>query len=108
MRPRRSLPLLLIVAAVVLVADVVSKQLVVAHLSNRAPVNVIPSVLDLELTRTEAICRALDFSALARGLGATPSDLDCPEKLGQLNFVKEVLVSSQTSIAVLSGVPNGV
>jgi signal peptidase II len=45
------MPLLLIVSAVVLVADVVSKQLVVAHLSNRAPVNVIPSVLDFELTR---------------------------------------------------------
>jgi signal peptidase II len=49
--PRRRLWLLLIVAGVVLVADVISKQLVVAHLSNRAPVTVIPSVLDLELTR---------------------------------------------------------
>jgi signal peptidase II len=49
--PRRRLPLLLIVAAVVLVGDVISKQIVVAHLSNRAPVNVIPSVLDFELTR---------------------------------------------------------
>jgi predicted TIM-barrel fold metal-dependent hydrolase len=64
--------------------------------------------LDLELTRATEICNALDFSALARGLGATPSEVDCPEKLGQLNFVKEVLVNSQTSIAVLSGVPNGV
>src|SRR6185503_10245829 len=54
------------------------------------------------------ICNALDFSALARSLGAAPSDVDCPEKLGQLNFVKEVFVNSQTSIAVLSGVPNGV
>ncbi len=51
MPPRRRLPLLLIVAGVVLVADVVSKLLVVAHLSNRPPVDVIPSVLDLELTR---------------------------------------------------------
>ena len=49
--PRRRLPLLVTVAGVVLIADVVSKQLVVAHLSNRAPLNVIPSVLDLELTR---------------------------------------------------------
>jgi len=64
--------------------------------------------LDLELTRATEICNALDFSALARSLGAAPSDVDCPEKLGQLNFVKEVLVNSQTSIAVLSGVPNGV
>ena len=34
-----------------LLADIISKQLVVAHLSNRLPVNVIPSVLDFELTR---------------------------------------------------------
>jgi signal peptidase II len=50
-KPRRRLPLLVGVAAVVLAADVISKQLVVAHLSNRAPLDVIPSVLDLELTR---------------------------------------------------------
>jgi signal peptidase II len=49
--PRRRLWLLLIVAGVVLLADIISKQLVVAHLSNRLPVNVIPSVLDFELTR---------------------------------------------------------
>ena len=49
--PRRRLWLLLMVAGVVLLADIISKQLVVAHLSNRLPVNVIPSVLDFELTR---------------------------------------------------------
>jgi signal peptidase II len=49
--PRRRLPLLVVVAAAVLIADVISKQLVVAHLTNRAPLTVIPSVLDLELTR---------------------------------------------------------
>lgn len=49
--PRRRLPWLLAVAAVVLIADIVSKLLVVAHLSNRGSVDVIPSVLDLELTR---------------------------------------------------------
>ena len=49
--PRRKLWLLLIVAGVVLLADIISKQLVVAHLSNRLPVKVIPSVLDFELTR---------------------------------------------------------
>ena len=48
---RRRLPLLLGVAGVVLVADIVSKQIVVAKLSDRGPVDVIPSVLDLELTR---------------------------------------------------------
>src|SRR6185436_2262233 len=64
--------------------------------------------LDLELARATEICNALDFRELAVSLGAKPSDVDCPEKLGQLNFVKEVLVDSQTSVAVLSGVPNGV
>jgi predicted TIM-barrel fold metal-dependent hydrolase len=64
--------------------------------------------LDLELARATEICNALDFRGLAAGLGAKPSDVDCPERLGQLNFVKEVLVDSQTSVAVLSGVPNGV
>ena len=64
--------------------------------------------LDLELTRATDICKALDFRGLAVSLGAKPSDVDCPERLGQLNFVKEVLVDSQTSVAVLSGVPNGV
>jgi predicted TIM-barrel fold metal-dependent hydrolase len=64
--------------------------------------------IDLELASATALCNALDFSAFARVLGATPSDVDCPEKLGQLNFVKEVLVDSQTSVAVISGVPNGV
>jgi predicted TIM-barrel fold metal-dependent hydrolase len=64
--------------------------------------------LDLELARATEICNALDFRELAASLGAKPSDVDCPEKLGQLNFVKEVLVDSQTSVAVLSGVPNGV
>ncbi len=49
--PRRRLPLLLGVAGVVLIADIISKQIVVAQLSNRAPVDAIPSVLDLELTR---------------------------------------------------------
>jgi signal peptidase II len=48
---RRRIWLLLIVAGVVLLADIISKQLVVAHLSNRLPVTVIPSVLDFELTR---------------------------------------------------------
>jgi predicted TIM-barrel fold metal-dependent hydrolase len=64
--------------------------------------------LDLELSVADRICRALDFSTLAEGLGATPSDTACPEKLGQLNFIKEVLINSQTQVLVISGVPNGV
>jgi hypothetical protein len=31
----------------------------------------------------------------------------CPEKLGQLNFIREVLINSQTQVLVISGVPNG-
>jgi signal peptidase II len=49
--PRSRLMLLLSVAAVLLAADVISKLIVVAKLSNRPPVDVIPSVLDLQLTR---------------------------------------------------------
>jgi predicted TIM-barrel fold metal-dependent hydrolase len=64
--------------------------------------------LDLDLPTSAGICRALDFSALARSLGATPSDIACPEKLGQVNFIKEVLINSQTQVLVISGVPNGV
>ena len=48
-RPR--LLLLLCIAAVLLTADVVSKLIVVAKLSDRRPLSLIPSVLDLELTR---------------------------------------------------------
>jgi signal peptidase II len=49
--PRLRLILLLCVAAVLLTADVVSKLIVVAKLSDRGPLTLIPSVLDLELTR---------------------------------------------------------
>jgi signal peptidase II len=48
---RLRLVLLLCIAAVVLAADVISKLIVVARLSDRGPVKIIPSVLDLELTR---------------------------------------------------------
>lgn len=50
----------------------------------------------------------LDFSDLAAQLGATPSDLGCPEKLGQLNFIKEVFVDSETDVGILSGLPSGI
>jgi signal peptidase II len=49
--PRPRLILLLIVAGIILIADVVSKLIVVAKLSDRAPIDVIPSVLDIQLTR---------------------------------------------------------
>jgi uncharacterized protein len=64
--------------------------------------------LDLELETADRICQALDFSSLAEGLGAPHSETQCPEKLGQLNFIKEVLINSQTQVLVISGVPNGV
>ncbi len=50
--PRRRIGLLLAVAAVALILDEVSKLLVVAHMvQGDRPVDVIPGVLDLQLTR---------------------------------------------------------
>jgi hypothetical protein len=37
-----------------------------------------------------------------------PSDLPCPENLGQLNFIKEVFLDSQTTVGVISGIPYGI
>jgi signal peptidase II len=51
-------------AAVVLIADAVSKHIVVAKLSNRSPVHVIPHVLTLTLTRNAG-------AAFSIGPGAT-------------------------------------
>jgi signal peptidase II len=50
-RSRRAVALLVVAAAGVLTADIVSKIVAVAQLSNRAPVTLVPHVLDLELTR---------------------------------------------------------
>ena len=48
---RRQLTALVAATVVALVADAVSKVLVVVHLADRAPVVVVPKVLDLQLTR---------------------------------------------------------
>jgi signal peptidase II len=48
---RRQLHVLLTAAALALGADVASKAVVVAKLADRAPVEVVPKVLDLQLTR---------------------------------------------------------
>jgi signal peptidase II len=58
------LPLVLAVAAVVLVLDVVSKVIVVDRLSNRPPVHVIDDLLELTLTRNAG-------AAFSVGIGAT-------------------------------------
>jgi signal peptidase II len=55
---------LVITAVIVLVADIVSKQIVVAKLSNRPPVRVISHVLTLTLTRNAG-------AAFSIGPGAT-------------------------------------
>jgi signal peptidase II len=60
----RTVQLLVAVAAVTLLADVVSKIVVVATLSRHAPVTLIPSVLDLQLTRNGG-------AAFSLGTGAT-------------------------------------
>lgn len=51
--PRRSrqLPILLAATVLAFAVDLISKLLAVAHLTDRAPVVVIPKVLDLQLTR---------------------------------------------------------
>ncbi len=56
--------LLAVTAAVVLLADIVSKLIVVAKLSDRRPVTVIPHVLQLTLTRNAG-------AAFSVGTGAT-------------------------------------
>jgi signal peptidase II len=61
--PRRAL-WLVTTAALVLITDVVTKHIVVAKLSDRAPVRVIPHVLTLTLTRNAG-------AAFGIGAGAT-------------------------------------
>jgi signal peptidase II len=61
---RRRARWLVITAVIVLVADIVSKQIVVAKLSNRPPVRVISHVLTLTLTRNAG-------AAFSIGPGAT-------------------------------------
>jgi len=60
----RPLLLLALVAALVLVADALSKVVVVRALAGRAPVDFIPSVLDLQLTRNSG-------AAFSVGTGST-------------------------------------
>src|SRR5262245_30821397 len=38
----------------------------------------------------------------------TDSPLPCPESIGQMNYIKEVFVDSQTNVGVISGLPAGV
>ena len=61
--PRRT-AWLVVTAVVVFIADVVSKVIVVATLSNRAPIVVIPHVLRLTLTRNSG-------AAFSVGTGST-------------------------------------
>jgi signal peptidase II len=61
--PRRT-PLLVAVAAIVLILDVVSKLIVVQQLSDRSPVHVIGTFLQLTLTRNPG-------AAFGIGTGAT-------------------------------------
>jgi signal peptidase II len=48
---RRPVVVLAVAAVAIVLADVISKAVVVAQLAHRAPVTLIPQVLDLELTR---------------------------------------------------------
>lgn len=64
--------------------------------------------VDLDLFGSGPFFCFLDFREQARRLGAIPDDIDCPENLGQMNFIKEVFVDSETDVGVLSGLPSGV
>ncbi|TFH25451.1 MAG: amidohydrolase [Myxococcales bacterium] len=64
--------------------------------------------LDTEHPNAEPICELLNFcDTFGSLIGATCSELSCPDKLGQVNFIKELFIDSQTSMGVISGVPNG-
>jgi signal peptidase II len=58
-RAHRSVMLLAVFAVSVVLLDVVSKLLAVAHLSHREPIVLIPSVLDLQLTRNSGAAFSL-------------------------------------------------
>jgi predicted TIM-barrel fold metal-dependent hydrolase len=59
--------------------------------------------LNLYGAGSSAFC-FLDFT---RSLPFLPHDLPCPENIGQLSFVKEVFVDSETDVGVISGLPGG-
>lgn len=50
----------------------------------------------------------LDFRDAVRAAGIPRSEVECPEFLGRLNFVREVYLDSQTDVGVISGLPWGV
>ena len=64
--------------------------------------------LDSEDAAVAPLCEFLNFcDTFGAALGADCSELACPEKLGQLNYIKELFIDSKTSVGVISGVPNG-
>lgn len=40
-------------------------------------------------------------------IGVKPDDPECPESIGQLHYIREVFINSETDIGVLSGLPFG-
>jgi hypothetical protein len=67
------------------------------HIDMNPPVdpNLVAPPLLQTIVRT--FCETLRF--------VNTSDLTCPEVTGQLNFIKEMFVDSQTSVGVISGLP---
>ncbi|WP_368671086.1 signal peptidase II [Frankia sp. BMG5.23] len=56
---RRAVATLTVAAAIVLLSDILTKHVAVATLSDRGPVEVIPGLLDLELTRNSGAAFSL-------------------------------------------------
>jgi predicted TIM-barrel fold metal-dependent hydrolase len=61
---------------------------------------------DLALGNPAGFC-FLDFGD-REPIGVKPDDPDCPESIGQLHYIREVFINSETDVGVLSGLPQGV
>lgn len=61
---------------------------------------------DLTNPAASAFC-FLDFGD-REPIGVKPDDPDCPESIGQLHYIREIFINSETDVGVLSGLPFGV
>src|SRR5437867_2219874 len=64
------------------------------HIDLMPPVNLPPNIIRAIVT---AFCNSLRF--------VNTSDLKCPEVTGRMNFIKEIFLDSQTTMVVISGLP---
>jgi predicted TIM-barrel fold metal-dependent hydrolase len=60
---------------------------------------------DLTIGNPAGFC-FLDFGD-QEPIGVQPDDPDCPESIGQLHYIREIFINSETDVGVLSGLPGG-